>query len=129
MLRIGLIAEDLFLSVKILEAAERAGHTVQRIDRQEDWLAARPAEWDVVLIEAASTRLPWPDWVAALKALPRPPRLIAFGNHTRLDLRDRAYAAGVDVYVANSQVASALADVLARYGGGATAAEQAPHFG
>ncbi len=44
MLRIGLIAEDLFLSVKILEAAERAGHTVQRIDRQEDWLAARPAE-------------------------------------------------------------------------------------
>ncbi len=102
--------------------------SVLREGRRQTVPAERVVPGDVVLIEAASTRLPWPNWVAALKALPRPPRLIAFGNHTRLDLRDRAYAAGVDVYVANSQVASALADVLARYGG-ATAAEQAPHLG
>lgn len=58
----------------------------------------------LVLVELSNDRLPWPEWVAALKSSPATRRIpvVAFGPHVDLGLRARAEDVGCDLVLAKS---------------------------
>lgn len=71
----------------------------------------------LVIVELSSQRLPWREWIAALKSSPATRRIpvIAFGPHVDLELRAEAEAAGCDVIVAKSRLLSALPELIEKH--------------
>jgi len=140
------LISDLFFSVQVENAARALGYRVQRIERgseiepdagaptDREWpaaflgetltgpgaaLVARLIEWHPVLIilDLSSPSIPWPEWIAAVKAGPATRRIpvLAFGPHTDLDLRARALDVGCDAVIARSRLVTALPELIEQY--------------
>jgi len=140
------LISDLFFSVQVENAARALGYRVQRIERGSEIepdagaptdrerpaaflgetltgpgaaLVARLIEWHPVLIilDLSSPSIPWPEWIAAVKAGPATRRIpvLAFGPHTDLDLRARALDVGCDAVIARSRLVTALPELIEQY--------------
>jgi predicted metal-dependent hydrolase len=134
----------LFFSVQVENQLGLLGYAFRRIERGEDieseaeaervservylgeplagrgaGFVARLAEWQpaLVIVELSSRTIPWPEWIAALKASPATRRIpvIAFGPHTDLELRASALDAGADAVVAKSRLVTGLPELIDKY--------------
>lgn len=141
------LISDLFFSVQVENYARALGYAVKRIERPADIepadeaennlpaataflgeplagrgavLVARLIEWrpTLIIVDLNSTTLPWPAWVAAIKAGAATRRIpvLGFGPHTDLALRERALDVGCDAVVARSRLVSGLPELIAQYG-------------
>ncbi len=90
------------------------------------WTLLRERRPALVLVGMSATRLPWETLVSEMKRDPtlRDVPVVAFGSHMDLALRQRAREAGCDRVVANSQIATEFASLLAQVGLGAAAGGQ-----
>jgi predicted metal-dependent hydrolase len=136
------LVSDVFLAAPVESAVRAAGYHLERVEQGSDLepdaepergrgylgepltgrgaeLIRRLAEWRpaLIFVELSSTRIPWFDWISAVKSSPATRRIpvIGFGPHTDLALRARALEAGVDVVVAKSRLLSALPDLIAQH--------------
>lgn len=76
--------------------------------------ARQPA---LVIVELSADRIPWRDWVAALKASPATRRVpvLAFGPHVDVALRQQALAVGCNGVVAKSRLLADLPALIDQY--------------
>lgn len=118
--RIVAIVRDLFFAIRIRETLVPRGYAVEvakspeAIDAALTGGGAPPA---LVIIDLAFAAIAPAATIARLKggtasaAIP----ILAFGSHLDHAARDAAKAAGADRVVANSKLAEALPDLVARY--------------
>ena len=95
-----------------LEAAAGSDVELIYLGSAAELPAALDRRPDLVVVGLAATRLPWPELIRSISSGPDRPRVIAFGPHLDLALRDRALAAGADEVVANSTFMRALSSLL-----------------
>jgi PleD family two-component response regulator len=116
--RIVAVVRDLFFAIRIRETLAPRGYTVavaKTNDALDEALAAGPVA--LVIVDLAFAAIEPAALIARLKgdaasaALP----ILAFGSHLDHAARDAAKAAGADRVVANSKLAEALPDLVARY--------------
>lgn len=76
--------------------------------------ARQPA---LIIVELSADRIPWRDWVAALKASPATRRVpvLAFGPHVDVALRQQALAVGCNGVVAKSRLLADLPALIDQY--------------
>ncbi len=138
------LISDIFFSVQVENVIRTLGFDLRRIERGEEiepahassqapggaflgepltgrgaGFVAHLAEWQpaLVIVELSSQRIPWREWVAAMKASAATRRIpvLAFGPHTDLDLRAAALDAGVNAVVAKSRLVTGLASLIDEY--------------
>lgn len=110
------IVDDLMVRSRIDAAAGVAGIEVRYAGTYDEIRSAaseRPIR--ALLVGMAATRRPWPAIVKQARAdgLTRGLYVLAFGPHMNLELRARAFDAGVDRVVANSAFMRLLPTLLA----------------
>jgi PleD family two-component response regulator len=116
--RIVAVVRDLFFAIRIRETLAPRGYAVA-VAKTNDALDAALAEGPAALliVDLAFTAIEPAALIARLKgdaasaAIP----ILAFGSHLDQTSRDAAKAAGADRVVANSKLAEALPDLVARY--------------
>ncbi|MCS6910281.1 MAG: DUF309 domain-containing protein [Anaerolineales bacterium] len=136
---LGLVS-DLFFAAPIENVTKALGYRLRVIERGEEiepvdaplirqtaeptigrgaGFIARVVEWQpaLVLVELSSDKIPWPEWIAALKSSPATRRIpvIAFGPHADLALRARAEDVGCDVILAKSALLRDLPGLIQRH--------------
>jgi CheY-like chemotaxis protein len=109
-----LVDNDLFFAARILSVLQRAGYPTEQAASMEQALekveALRPA---LVILNLASARSGGIDLIRRLKALPDPPRVLAFLSHMQIPaVREEVLAAGADRLCANSAVSLRLPDLV-----------------
>lgn len=76
-------------------------------------------EWQpvLILVELSTDRIPWRDWVAAIKASPATRRVpvLAFGPHVDVALRQQALDVGCNAVVAKSRLLADLPALIDQY--------------
>ncbi len=140
-----MLVSDLFFQTQIESASRALGYSLERIESGEQvepgvdaepprgrgayltepltgrgaGFIKRVVEWQpaLVILDLSSHAIPWPDWIAALKASAATRRVpvLAFGPHTDRNLRAQAIDAGCDAVVAKSRLVSALPELIAKY--------------
>jgi CheY-like chemotaxis protein len=96
MSRVLAVVDDLLFLSRIREAARGTGAEVRPVRAAADLLAAARGGARLVLVDADSSRLPWAEGVAALRADPSLAALpvVAFLSHVHADRAAQARAAG-----------------------------------
>ena len=117
--RIVAVVRDLFFAVRIRETLAPRGYRVDVAKSREalDALLAEGVLPALVIVDLAFVASDPPALIAALRAAPRTATLpiLAFGSHLDRAARDAAKGAGADRVVANSKLAEALPELVARY--------------
>ena len=109
--------DDLFFTVKIADAAKRAGTPVTFVKTADAAIERVLSEHCLVVIDlncAASDPIAL---VARIKAEAPATPVVGFVSHVQTDLREQARVAGCDAVLARSVFSSKLPDVLREYGG------------
>ncbi len=110
------VLSDLMFTVKIQDAAKRAGLKAVFVQTQGDALAkAKEGPAAIILDLNCAAAMPL-ETIAALKAeeATRGIELIGFVSHVQTDLRQAAQEQGCDVVVARSAFSQNLPELLAR---------------
>ena len=109
------VVPNLMFSVRIEDAARTAGLAVLAPTEALAFTEALRAGARLAIIDADTQQYPWLDWVRAAKDDPATDStpILAFGSHVNAALRDRALAAGVDRYMARSNFAEGLHEIVA----------------
>jgi CheY-like chemotaxis protein len=96
MSRVLALVDDLLFLSRIREAARGTGAEVRAVRAPADLVAAARDGGRLVLVDADSSRLPWPDAVAALRSDPDLASLpvVAFLSHVHAERAEAARAAG-----------------------------------
>ncbi len=110
------VVEDLFFTVKILDAAKRAGLAIEFVKSERDALlkaAERPALMILDLNFAAIDPL---HVIKALKAdaATKGVRLVGYVSHVQADLKKDAQEAGCDMVLARSALSQNLPQLMKR---------------
>jgi CheY-like chemotaxis protein len=105
-----LIERDLLIGTRLLNGLRTLGYVVRRSPSGEEALAAIQADRpEIVLLNLASPALGGTDLIASIKAMPNPPKVLAYMSHVLIPtIRDQALAAGVDRLCANSAITARL---------------------
>ncbi len=111
------VLNDLMFTVKIQEAAKRAGLDPVFVKTQENAIERAREKPAVVILDLNYGGLNPLELIAALKADEgtRGVPLIGYVSHVQVDLRQAAQAAGCDVVVARSAFVQGLPDLLGRF--------------
>lgn len=116
--RIVAVVRDLFFAIRIRATLAPRGYAVA-VAKTNDALDAALADGPVALliVDLAFAAIDPSALIARLKGDPISAALpiLAFGSHLDHASRDAARAAGADRVVANSKLAEALPDLVARY--------------
>jgi hypothetical protein len=112
--RVVLLARDLIIASRIIEAAARAGTDLVRLDDPAD--LPPPADVRLLLVDWGDRRPGWPEalarWCADAPESARP-RVLLFGPHTDLAAHAAARAAGLGPMLARSKLLAKLPALLA----------------
>lgn len=110
-----IIVPNLMFSVKIEDAARAVNLAVFSPTDPAAFVEALRNGARLAIIDADTQQYPWLDWVRAAKDNPATDSvpILAFGSHVNAALRDRALAAGVDRYMARSNFAEGLHEIIA----------------
>lgn len=111
------VLDDLFFTVKILDAAKRAGLAIQfvksEVDAREQARSAAVIILDLNCAAVDPVRL-----ITALKSDPATSavNLIGYVSHVQGELKQQAQQAGCDMVLARSAFSQSLPQLLKRYG-------------
>lgn len=111
------VLDDLFFTVKILDAAKRAGWEVVFV-KEEARLQELAKQSPALILFDLNTKAV--DAVAAIQKLKQQPetksiRLLGFVSHVQVDLKQRALEAGADTVVARSVFSTTLPSIFPRH--------------
>jgi CheY-like chemotaxis protein len=111
---VALMDDILFLS-RIREAARGSGVAVRSVRDKVELLAAAREDTRLVVVDADSVRVPWPEALAALRAEPSLGEIpiVAFVSHVRPDLALRARESGAARVLARSAFVRELPELVA----------------
>jgi len=115
MSRVLALVDDLLFLSRIREAARGTGAEVRPVRGPADLVATARQGGRLVLVDADSTRLPWPDAVAALRSDPSLGSLpvVAFLSHVHAERADAARAAGCTRVLARGAFVQELPRLIA----------------
>jgi CheY-like chemotaxis protein len=110
---------DLMFSVKINEAAKRAGLPVEFVKSDQDVLEKAKELPGLIILDLNSSTV---DSLAVIRALKSDPelkgiRLISFISHVQGELKQAAQDAGCDMVLARSAFSQNIVQILQRHGG------------
>jgi CheY-like chemotaxis protein len=113
------VLTDLMFTVKIQEAAKRAGMDVVFVKSRETALAQAKMSPAAIIIDLNGTSVDALDLIGALKTDPETKgvELIGYVSHVQTDLRQAAEQKGCDIVVARSAFSQNLPAMLERYTG------------
>jgi CheY-like chemotaxis protein len=105
------VMNDLFFSVKILDAGKQAGIPVEIVKDREKVLA-KAADASVVIFDLNYGAIDPVDLIQTIKRNPSAPMLVGFVSHVQTELIAQARDSGCDVVVARSAFAQRLPAIL-----------------
>jgi CheY-like chemotaxis protein len=114
------VLDDLFFTVKINEAAKRAGVPVEFVKSAKDALDQAQAHPPVIILDLNFARLDPLKLIEDLKSDPglKGIRLIGYVSHVQAELIQKAREAGCDVVLARSAFSKDLLRILKRHAAG-----------
>ncbi|MGH9652904.1 MAG: response regulator [Bryobacteraceae bacterium] len=114
------VLSDLMFTVKIQEAAKRAGLDAVFVKTKEDALVQAKNQPVAVIIDLNSAAAEPLELIEQCKADSETSKvhLIAFVSHVQADLKQAATDKGADLVVARSVFSQNLPNILKRYAGG-----------
>ena len=109
------LMDDLMFLSRIREAARGAELTLTSVRSAAQLVTAAREGARLVMVDADSSRVPWQDALAALRAEPslRELPVVAFVSHVRPDLAQAARAAGASRVLARSAFVQELPGLVA----------------
>lgn len=113
------VVEDLFFSVKINEAAKRAGLQLRFVKSQADALdQAAQQQPELLILDLNFAAVDPVGLIQQLKAGDtRSISLLGYLSHVQGELKQKAQEAGCDVVLARSAFSNSLPQILRRYSG------------
>ena len=102
---------DLFFSVKILDAGKQVGIPVEIVKDREKVLS-KAADAAVVIFDLNYAAINPVDLIRTIKSSPKPPMIAGFVSHVQTELIAQARESGCDVVVARSAFAQRLPAIL-----------------
>lgn len=110
---------DLMFTVKIQEAAKRAGLDVVFVKSQGEALERAKEDPAVIILDLNHTGAEPVQLISILKGSPQTSGipLLGYVSHVQVDLRRAAQEAGCDVVVARSAFVQNLPELLGRFAG------------
>ena len=111
------VLSDLMFTVKIQEAAKRAGLSVTFVTSRENALQRAKEGPSVILLDLNGTSVDSLELISALKADPETSHieLVGYVSHVQVDLKQAALERGCDLVVARSAFSQNLPSILSRY--------------
>ena len=115
--RVLAVVSDLMFTVKIQEAAKRAGMEVLFVQTEQDALEKARQQPAVIIIDLNNSWLPVLDLISTLKGDEgtRNISLLGYVSHVQTDLKQTAQAKGCDLVIARSALSQNLPAILKRY--------------
>jgi|SRR5229473_2983879 len=117
--RVLAVVSDLFFSVKINDAAKRAGMTVEFVKDEKDALAKAQTKPALVILDLNFDSVNPIDLISKLKGNNELKNisLIGFLSHVQGELKQKAHEAGCDIVLARSAFSQNLPQILKRHSG------------
>jgi PleD family two-component response regulator len=111
------VLSDLMFTVKIQEAAKRAGLDVVFVRTQEDALEQAKGNPAVIIVDLNATSLDALQMIEKLKQDSETSKisLVGYVSHVQVDLKQAAQKMGCDVVIARSAFSQNLPTILRRY--------------
>ncbi|MGH9629305.1 MAG: response regulator [Bryobacteraceae bacterium] len=117
--RVLAVVEDLFFSVKIADAAKRAGLETDFVKSEKDALAKAKDNPLLIILDLNCGALQPLNLISKLKANAEMKEisLLGFVSHVQGDLKQKAHENGCDVVMARSAFSQNLPQILKRHAG------------
>jgi PleD family two-component response regulator len=113
------VVEDLFFTVKINDAAKRAGMDVEFVKSEKDLMDKAKERADLVILDLNANSVHPLDLISKMKGTPELKHisLIGFVSHVQGELKQKAHEAGCDMVLARSAFSQNLPQILKRHAG------------
>jgi PleD family two-component response regulator len=113
------VVGDLFFSVKITDAAKRAGMAVELVTDPAEVLAKAKDKPSVIIFDLNFDHVQPLELISKLKSSPefKGVSLIGFLSHVQGELKQAAHDAGCDMVMARSSFSQNLPQILKRHAG------------
>ena len=110
------VVEDLFFTVKILDAAKRAGLEIEFVKSEHDALLKAAEHPALMILDLNFAAIDPLHVIHALKANPstKGVRLVGYVSHVQVDLKKGAQEAGCDQVLARSALSQNLPQLMKR---------------
>lgn len=111
------VLDDLFFTVKIMDAAKRAGLEIVFVKEEAKvWELAKELP-TLILFDLNTKAVNAVDLIKQLKSQPEIKQitLLGFVSHVQVDLKKDALAAGADIVLPRSTFSTTLPSILQRY--------------
>ena len=117
--RVLAVVSDLFFSVKINDAAKRAGMTVEFVKDEKDALAKAQTKPTLIILDLNFESVNPIDLISKLKGNNELKNisLIGFLSHVQGELKQKAHETGCDIVLARSAFSQNLPQILKRHSG------------
>src|SRR5712692_3149803 len=114
------VVSDLFFSVKINDAAKRAGMSVEFVKDEHELLAKAKARPTLIIFDLNFESVNPLDLITKLKsnAELKGVSVIGFLSHVQGELKQKAHETGCDMVLARSAFSQNLPQILKRHSGG-----------
>lgn len=115
--RIVAVVSDLMFTVKIQDAAKRAGLDVTFVTSQEDAVAQALSQPAVMILDLNTTAMDALELIGKLKADTKTSgvNLLGYVSHVQADLKHAAHEKGCNTVIARSAFSQNLPTMLRRY--------------
>jgi PleD family two-component response regulator len=113
------VVEDLFFTVKINDAAKRAGMDVEFVKSEKDLIEKARERADLVILDLNANSVQPLDLIAKMKNSSELKQIsmIGFVSHVQGELKQKAHEAGCDMVLARSAFSQNLPQILKRHSG------------
>jgi PleD family two-component response regulator len=113
------VVSDLFFSVKITDAAKRAGMAVELVKDPHELMTKAKAKPSVIIFDLNFEDAQPLDLIAKLKGSPeyKGVSLIGYLSHVQGELKQAAQVAGCDMVMARSAFSQNIQQILKRHSG------------
>ena len=113
------VVDDLLFTVKISDAAERAGLTAEFVKSEEDVFDRAKQKPRLIILDLNASSVEPLKLILALKgsAETKGISLIAYLSHIQGELKQQAHEAGADMVMARSAFSQNLPQILKRHAG------------
>lgn len=113
------VLDDLFFTVKINDAAKRAGMDVEFVKSEKDLVDKAKERADLVILDLNANSVQPLKLIAKMKGTAdlKQISLIGFVSHVQGELKQKAHEAGCDMVLARSAFSQNLPQILKRHSG------------
>jgi len=117
--RVLAVVNDLFFSVKLTEAAKRAGLAVEFVKDGPQVLQKAGGKPSLIVFDLNFDAVQPLELIRRLKEMPETKRisLIGYLSHVQVDLKQKAQEAGCDIVMARSAFSQNLPQIFKRHSG------------